>query len=128
MKQNSSSKTFSVSVQSKTKSLMFVTGMNVKALLAFADSHMMAVHRGYIYWRLLSSDPEKTKKIVLSDRPVLAEDIVSFEPTLLENLVDNMSNVSSVFYKPPETIIPKIVVDYNKYPLIFGKKIQLMLL
>lgn len=27
--------------------------------------------RGYVYWRLLSSDPEITKKIVLSEKPTI---------------------------------------------------------
>ena len=35
--------------------------------------------RAFIYWRMLSSDPEKTKQVVLSDKPVIVMEIPSFD-------------------------------------------------
>jgi len=31
-------------------------------------------NRGYIYWRMLSEDPDQAKKIVLCERPLIRED------------------------------------------------------
>jgi AP-1 complex subunit beta-1 len=70
--------------------------------------------RGYIYWRMLSSDTELAKKVVLSERPVINEDAVAFEPALLENLINNVSMVSSVFHKNAEVLIPKVVIAVAK--------------
>ena len=44
--------------------------------------------RGYIYWRLLSSDPEKAKVVVLSEPGVgVAHDSERLDANLLENLL-----------------------------------------
>jgi len=32
------------------------------------------IHRAFIYWRMLSSDPEKAKHTVLCDKPELEEE------------------------------------------------------
>jgi vesicle coat complex subunit len=37
-------------------------------------------NRGYIYWRMLSSNPELAKRIVLGRRPEIGEDLNSVEP------------------------------------------------
>lgn len=43
--------------------------------------------RAYIYWRLLSADPEKTKEVVLSEKPNIAEDSYN---TYSEEFVDKL--------------------------------------
>lgn len=68
--------------------------------------------RGYIYWRLLSEYAEETKEIVLSDKPTLKGKRQRFEESLLDNLVDHVSMVSSVYHKSPQTIFKKI--SYSK--------------
>lgn len=40
--------------------------------------------RGYIYWRLLSTDPAAAKEVVLADKPLIAEETDLLEPTLLD--------------------------------------------
>ena len=30
--------------------------------------------RGYVYWRLLSTDPEAAKQVVLAEKPVISDD------------------------------------------------------
>lgn len=65
-------------------------------------------NRGYIYWRMLSSNPELTKKIVLCEKPTISEDSSNFEPQLLDKLINNIGLLSSVYYKPPEGFVKKI--------------------
>ena len=40
--------------------------------------------RGYIYWRLLSTDPAAAKEVVLAEKPLIAEETDLLEPTLLD--------------------------------------------
>lgn len=59
--------------------------------------------RAYVYWRLLSSDPQVAKNIVLSDKPPITTTIQSLPPALLEQLLSEISTLASVYHKPPET-------------------------
>lgn len=63
--------------------------------------------RAYIYWRLLSntSDQNATKNIVLSDKPPIVTTISSLPPALLEQLLQELSTLSSVYHKPPEQFV-----------------------
>lgn len=78
--------------------------------------------RAYVYWRLLSSDPQITKvcgvydkrivtiinvtqEIVLSDKPPITSTIRSLPPQLLENLLTELSTLASVYHKPPEAFL-----------------------
>lgn len=65
-------------------------------------------NRGYIYWKMLSQDPEEAKKVILCEKPPITEDLGNFEPQLLDKLVQNISMLSSVYYKPPENFVKKI--------------------
>jgi AP-1 complex subunit beta-1 len=58
--------------------------------------------RGYMYWRLLSTDPDVARSVVLGERPPLEDDSVTYNPELLEVLMRNMSTLSSVLHKPPQ--------------------------
>ncbi|KAI9658118.1 MAG: beta-adaptin [Trizodia sp. TS-e1964] len=61
--------------------------------------------RAYVYWRLLSSDPQITKNIVLSEKPPITTTIPSLPPALLEQLLTELSTLASVYHKPPETFV-----------------------
>ncbi|KAK5157655.1 adaptin N terminal region-domain-containing protein [Cryomyces antarcticus] len=61
--------------------------------------------RAYVYWRLLSSDPQITKNIVLSERPPITTTIQSLPPALLEQLLTELSTLASVYHKPPESFL-----------------------
>ncbi|POW18670.1 hypothetical protein PSHT_05470 [Puccinia striiformis] len=61
--------------------------------------------RAYIYWRLLSTDPEATKRVVLKARPMISLQSSLVSPALLEELIDEISTLASVFHKPAETFI-----------------------
>ena len=61
--------------------------------------------RAYVYWRLLSSDPNITKSIVLSQRPPIDTTISSHPPALLEELLTELSTLASVYHKPASTFL-----------------------
>jgi AP-1 complex subunit beta-1 len=63
--------------------------------------------RGYVYWRLLSSDPEAARAVVLSEKPEISDDTFSLDPQLLEELLGNLATLSSVYHKPPEAFVMK---------------------
>ena len=65
-------------------------------------------NRGYIYWRMLSSNPELAKQVILCEKPQISEDAATIEPQLLDKLVDNISMLSSVYFKTPEQFVKKI--------------------
>ena len=52
--------------------------------------------------RLLSTDPEAAKEVVLAEKPVIADTSSNLEPALLDVLLANLSTLSSVYHKPPE--------------------------
>ena len=61
--------------------------------------------RAYVYWRLLSSNPQIAKSVVLSDKPPITTTIQSLPPALLERLLTELSTLASVYHKPPESFI-----------------------
>lgn len=63
--------------------------------------------RGFIYWRLLSTDPEAAKAIVLPEKPLISDDSSQLDPALLEELLSEISTLASVFHKPAETFVSK---------------------
>ena len=62
--------------------------------------------RAYIYWRLLSSDPEAAKDVVLATKPTIRDDRNALDPTLLDELLRQVSTLSSVYHKLPSTFVP----------------------
>lgn len=61
--------------------------------------------RGFIYWRLLSTDPEAAKLVVLGDKPVIEDDTFRLEPNLLNVLIGQIATLSSIYHKPPEAFV-----------------------
>ncbi|CAG8647231.1 14184_t:CDS:10 [Funneliformis caledonium] len=61
--------------------------------------------RAYVYWRLLSTDPQAAKAVVLSDKPVISIEGNALNGLLLEELISNISSLASVYHKPPETFL-----------------------
>ena len=59
--------------------------------------------RAYIYWRMLSADPGKTQDVVLSAKPQIAHDSYNiYDEELVDQLIDQISNLSSVYHKTAE--------------------------
>ncbi|KNG78219.1 beta adaptin protein [Plasmodium falciparum IGH-CR14] len=63
--------------------------------------------RAYIYWRLLSKNIDVAKKIVLADKPPIQEENKITDTKVLNKLIKNISMLSSVYHKLPETFISK---------------------
>ena len=61
--------------------------------------------RGYIYWRLLSTDPAAAKDVVLAEKPLISEETDLIEPTLLDELICHISSLASVYHKPPNAFV-----------------------
>lgn len=67
--------------------------------------------RGYIYWRLLSSDPEAARAVVLSVKPEIGDDTFILDPALLEELTGQIATLSSIYHKPPEAFVMKTLAQ-----------------
>lgn len=60
--------------------------------------------RGYIYWRLLSTDPVAAKDIVLSDKPSINTEAEAMETSVLDRLLLHTGSLASVYHQVPETV------------------------
>lgn len=61
--------------------------------------------RGFIYWRLLSTDPIAAKDVVLAEKPLISEETDLLEPTLLDELICHIGSLASVYHKPPSAFV-----------------------
>lgn len=67
--------------------------------------------KAYIYWRLLSSSSTDAQKSIISAQlPPIKTIISSFNPVILDALINELSTLSSVYLKPASTFI-----DPNAY-------------
>ncbi|KAL0481231.1 beta-adaptin-like protein [Acrasis kona] len=66
--------------------------------------------RGYVYWRLLLSDPAAAKNIVLAEKPVISDDTSTLPKNILDDLINHIATLSSVYHKSPELFVS----DYKK--------------
>ncbi|XP_024519584.1 beta-adaptin-like protein B [Selaginella moellendorffii] len=64
--------------------------------------------RAYIYWRLLSTDPEAAKDVVLAEKPTINDDSNMLEPSLLDELLSNIATLASVYHKPPDSFVSRV--------------------
>lgn len=62
--------------------------------------------KAYIYWRLLSSSStEAQRKVISAHLPPIKSTISTFNPRLLEILINELSTLSSVYHKPALTFV-----------------------
>ncbi|KAH6932742.1 hypothetical protein HPB50_009063 [Hyalomma asiaticum] len=61
--------------------------------------------RGFIYWRLLSTDPAAAKEVVLAEKPLISEETDLLEPSLLDELICHIGSLASVYHKPPSAFV-----------------------
>lgn len=61
--------------------------------------------RGFIYWRLLSTDPGAAKEVVLAEKPLISEETDLLEPSLLDELICHIGSLASVYHKPPSAFV-----------------------
>ncbi|GAA5964707.1 hypothetical protein JCM3765_004363 [Sporobolomyces pararoseus] len=71
--------------------------------------------RGYIYWRLLSTDPAAAQGIVLSDKPPISTESEAMDRGVLDRLLLHTGTLSSIYGREPQTFVrgvrPKILQD-----------------
>ncbi|KAI9692899.1 MAG: hypothetical protein M1822_004893 [Bathelium mastoideum] len=56
--------------------------------------------RGYMYWRLLSSDPVTAKQIVMGEKPAITAESEKLDPATLEEMCLNIGTLATVYLKP----------------------------
>ncbi|KAJ3402946.1 hypothetical protein HDV05_008156, partial [Chytridiales sp. JEL 0842] len=61
--------------------------------------------RGFIYWRLLSTNPVAAKAIVLSETHGINADTDDMPQPILEELLLHISTLASVYHKPPAAFV-----------------------
>eukprot|EP00928_Gymnodinium_smaydae_P071309 TRINITY_DN54934_c0_g1_i1.p1 TRINITY_DN54934_c0_g1~~TRINITY_DN54934_c0_g1_i1.p1 ORF type:complete len:992 (-),score=268.54 TRINITY_DN54934_c0_g1_i1:90-2918(-) len=61
--------------------------------------------RGYMYWRMLSSNPDLARRVVLSERPTISDESFATQPRVLDQLVGNISTLASVYHQLPESFL-----------------------
>jgi AP-1 complex subunit beta-1 len=62
--------------------------------------------RAYVYWRLLSTDSDAAKRVVLGPKPPIAlASTTVVSPALLEELVSELGSLASAYLKPAEAFI-----------------------
>ncbi|KAJ2237562.1 beta-adaptin [Coemansia sp. RSA 485] len=64
--------------------------------------------RAYIYWRLLSADPNAARSVVLTEKPPVELDNADLSPQLLEELLAELGCVSSVLQKPAKLFVYRL--------------------
>lgn len=68
--------------------------------------------RGYIYWRLLSTDPAAAKAVVLSDKPAITTESDNLDPNFLDELLLHIGSLASIYHKSPTAFINRYKPRY----------------
>ncbi|KAJ2331772.1 beta-adaptin [Coemansia sp. RSA 2681] len=63
--------------------------------------------RAYIYWRLLSADPNAARAVALVEMPPVELESASLSTALLEELIAELGSVASVLQKPARLFVYK---------------------
>lgn len=61
--------------------------------------------RGFIYWRLLSTDPKAAEEVVLADKSGISIESDNMDNTLLNEILLNIGTLASIYHKSPLTFI-----------------------
>ncbi|KAI9637892.1 vesicle-mediated transport-related protein [Dioszegia hungarica] len=61
--------------------------------------------RGFMYWRLLTSNPAAAREIVLSERPVISTETDRMDKGMLDQLLLHTGTLGSIYHKNPNTFI-----------------------
>ena len=60
--------------------------------------------RGYMYWRLLSTDPATAKQVVMGEKPPISAESEKLDPRTLEELCLNVGTLATVYLKPVQQV------------------------
>lgn len=67
--------------------------------------------RAFIYWRMLSTDPEKTKTVVFGYRPQAKDNDKLIDQTFLSDMMRSMGYASSLYEKRPEELFQRSLAE-----------------
>jgi AP-2 complex subunit beta-1 len=71
--------------------------------------------RGYMYWRLLSSDMATAKGIVMGEKPAITAESEKLDPVTLEEMCLNVGTLATVYLKPVQQVFrsarPRKLID-----------------
>ena len=71
--------------------------------------------RGYMYWRLLSSDPATAKLVVMGEKPAITAESEKLDPATLEEMCLNVGTLATVYLKHVKLVFksarPRKLVD-----------------
>ena len=79
--------------------------------------------RGFMYWRLLSTNPEAAKTIVMGAKPPITAESEKLDPTTLEELCLNVGTLATIYLKPvqqvfrsarPRKLMPSLALQKKK--------------
>ncbi|KAL0944575.1 AP-1 complex subunit beta [Colletotrichum truncatum] len=60
--------------------------------------------RAYMYWRLLSTDMNAAKKVVMGEKPAITAESERLDPATLEEMCLNVGTLATVYLKPVQTV------------------------
>lgn len=60
--------------------------------------------RAYMYWRLLSTDMNAAKQIVMGDKPPITAESERLEPATLEEMCLNVGTLATIYLKPVQAV------------------------
>ena len=60
--------------------------------------------RGYMYWRLLSSNPTAAKDVVMGEKPAITAESERLDPVTLEEMCLVVGTLATVYLKPVHTV------------------------
>ena len=60
--------------------------------------------RGYMYWRLLSTDPTLAKQVVMGPKPAITAESEKLDPATLEEMCLNVGTLATVYLKPVQQV------------------------
>ena len=71
--------------------------------------------RGYMYWRLLSSDPITAKQVIMGEKPAITAESEKLDPATLEEMCLNVGTLATVYLKPVHQVFraarPRRLID-----------------
>ncbi|KAL2918023.1 beta-adaptin [Polyrhizophydium stewartii] len=71
--------------------------------------------RAYVYRRLLLSNPQVAKAVVLAEKPPIELETGTVSESLLDELITNISSLASVYHKSPALLGGSSFVDMSQY-------------
>jgi vesicle coat complex subunit len=82
--------------------------------------------RAFIYWRMLSTDPEKTKTVVFGYRPQAKDNDKLVDQSFLSDMMKSMGYASSLFEKRSEELFQRSLAE-QKVDLMLFRELKLKL-